>query len=121
MTILGNILTGLKTPDDQGRDWYGWASNQISHAFLGTLAAYAAYPGDSVLVAFICGALKEATDLVRNPVDRAAVLDSITDVAFWCFGAWIAATQGDIVAVIIMAFALLCGVIPRVRSVVRGA
>ena len=116
MTILGNILTGLRTPDDQGRDWYGWASNQMAHAFLGSLAAYAAYPGDAVLVAFICGALKETLDLMRNPIDRAALIDSVVDVAFWCFGAWIASTQGDMVAVILMGFALLCGVIPRVRA-----
>ena len=117
MSIASRILSDLRTPDDQGRDWYGWASNQMAHAFLGTLAAYAAYPGDEVLTALICGALKEFTDLLRNPIDLAAILDSVADISFWCLGAWIAVTQGDPVAVIMMAFALVCGVIPRLRAI----
>lgn len=115
MSMASRILAELRTPDDQGRDWYGWASNQMGHAFLGTLVAYAAYPGDEMLTALICGALKEFIDLARNQIDRAALMDSFADVTFWGLGAWIAATQGDMVAVTLMAFALVCGIIPRLR------
>lgn len=115
MSMVSRIIAELRTPDAQWGDWYLWCCNQGSHAFLGTLVAYAAYPGDEVLTALICGALKEFIDLARNPIDRAALIDSAADVAFWGLGAWIAATQGDMVAVALMAFALICGVVPRLR------
>jgi hypothetical protein len=115
MKIFSLIAKELSIGDAQWGDWYAWGRNQGFHAFLGTLSAYAAYPGDEVLTAFIFAALKETLDLMRNPINRAAIFDSITDISFWCFGAWIAKTQGDVVAVSLMAFALLCGVIPRAR------
>ena len=121
MSMIRRIISELRTPDDQGRDWYGWCSNQMAHAFLGTLVAYAATaPLNGVAMALICGALKETLDLMQRPLallSRASLVDSLADVSFWCFGAWIAVTQGDPVAVIMMAFALVCGVIPRLRAI----
>ena len=37
MTIISTILTTLETPDDQGNDWYAWASNQLSHSMIGAV------------------------------------------------------------------------------------
>jgi len=32
---IDTIVSFLSLQDDQGTDWYGWSSNQLSHAFLG--------------------------------------------------------------------------------------
>ena len=37
MSILKTILSDLSTPDNFSRNWYGYATNQISHAALGFL------------------------------------------------------------------------------------
>ena len=37
MGLLRNILKELRTPSDQGKDWYGWATNQCAHVFLGVV------------------------------------------------------------------------------------
>lgn len=39
MNILKTILSDLSTPDNFSRNWYGYATNQISHTALGFIAA----------------------------------------------------------------------------------
>lgn len=114
--MLKTIIASLATPDAQGNDWYGWAANQMAHALLGVVVALY-FPSAPVVMALILGSLKECLDLLRSP-DKATLVDSAQDAVFWGLGAWLV-TAGDInLAVILLAFALLCGVIPRLR---RGA
>jgi len=115
MSMIRRILSELRTPDDQGRDWYGWATNQLAHAFLGALVAYA-FPAAAIQMTLIVAVAKETVDILRKPISRVALLDSAFDVCFWAIGSAIAITGGDIVCVIIMAFALVCGIIPRMRA-----
>lgn len=35
------IIAELRTPEDFRRDWYGYATNQLSHAMIGLAAAFA--------------------------------------------------------------------------------
>lgn len=119
MTILARIIEELSVPDDQGRDWYGWSSNQLSHAFLGVVVAlfYASAP---LVAAALAALTKEAVDLLRGRTWRTA-RDSAWDVAFWMLGAWVATADDYLTtAVILTSFALICGVIPRARKAMIG-
>lgn len=120
MNLLNGILTELDTPDDQGRDWYGWASNQCAHAFLGAVVGVL-FVSHSVLVAGAIATLKELTDIIRVPSAR-TLRDSVQDIAFWLLGAWVVSAGENLpVAIILTAFALICGVIPRARKAARLA
>lgn len=104
------IIAELGRPDDQGRDWYGWASNQLSHAFIGLVLAI--HFGFVASVATAC--LKELIDLIKKP---ASIMDSVTDVVFWSLGAWMIYASDKVLVTILILFALTCGVIPRVRKI----
>lgn len=114
MNILSTIVIGLAAPDNQGRDWYGWAANQMAHAMLGVIVALY-FPNAPLEMALIIGALKECADLLRVPT-MAAAKDSLSDVSFWVLGAWVACASDLTLAVWFLAFALICGVIPRARK-----
>ena len=113
--MLKTILTSLATPDAQGNDWYGWAANQMAHALLGvTVALY--FPLAPVIMALIIGGLKECFDLMRAPLDGAALLDSAQDASFWMLGAYLVTASDTNLGVIFLVFGLVCGVIPRLRK-----
>ncbi len=114
MNLLGRILKELKTPDDQGNDWYGWTSNQMAHALLGVVVALF-FAGAPIEMAVIIAALKEVGDLAKNPA-RAVVQDSLQDILFWGLGAWLVSAESPILPTLVIAFALICGVVPRVRQ-----
>lgn len=120
MSIFGSILAELKTPDAQGNDWYGWASNQLSHAFFGGVVAVF-MPLVAVPLAMLLALVKEFVDFIKIPT-KDTLNDSLVDIAFWGLGAWLFSTQDyKVVALILLSFALLCGVIPRLRKVKREA
>ena len=110
MSILSRVIGELGKPDDQGDDWYGWASNQMSHAFIGLVLAV--HFGLLASVAVAC--VKEIADIIRKPKNA---VDSAVDVAFWALGAWFAFADDKVLATIFIAFALMCGIIPRVRKI----
>lgn len=117
MKILQSIAKELRTPDDQGKDWYGWASNQLSHALFGVIIALH-LPGGAIEVALIVALLKECFDLMQN-FSRRGAIDSLVDTAFWVIGAWLIVAEDKMLATIILAFALVCGVVPRVRKATK--
>jgi len=114
MTVFGSVIKGLETPDDQGRDWYGWTANQMAHAMLGVIIALY-FPNAPLQMAMIAALLKEGADIMRVPM-AATVKDSLLDATFWLLGAWVACTSHLTLVVWFLAFALICGVIPRVRK-----
>lgn len=115
MSILSRILIELETPDDQGNDWYGWASNQLSHAFFGALVALFA-PLFAVPVAMLIVITKELFDFIRVPT-KDTFEDSMQDIAFWGLGAWMFSDPDyKVIATILLSFALVCGIIPRIRK-----
>jgi hypothetical protein len=108
------ILAELGKPDDQGNDWYGWASNQLAHAFIGVILAI--HFGWIVAISTAC--LKEIFDIFKKPL---SVIDSMTDIAFWSMGAWLVYAEDMVLVTIFIIFGLVCGVIPRLRKLKRGA
>lgn len=85
MKRITRIFKDLMTPDDQSQSWYGWATNQMSHAFLGALIAV--FAGAYWFWAALgVAVLKEGFDLYKV-FSGPAVVDSITDILFWVGGA----------------------------------
>ncbi len=83
------IFKDLMTPDDQAQSWYGWATNQMSHAFLG--AFIAVFAGAYWLITTLGVAVaKEGFDLYRV-FTWPSVVDSLTDILFWIGGAGVVA------------------------------
>lgn len=111
MSLLGKLMDELKRPDDQGNDWYGWATNQMSHTLLGVVTALH-FPNAALQMAAIFALLKETADMFRG----SKLSDSLVDVSFWMFGAMLITLNDKISATILIVFALVCGVIPRLRK-----
>lgn len=85
MKRITKIFKDLMTPDDQSQSWYAWATNQMSHAFLGALIA--TFTGIYWFVVTIAFAVtKEGFDLSKAANSK-ALLDSLNDIFFWVLGA----------------------------------
>lgn len=82
MKRITQVFKDLMTPDDQSGDWYSWATNQLSHAFLGAVVSVMVGAWGLAVVLFIAVA-KEVFDIIKG----AKWLDSIFDIAFWFLGA----------------------------------
>ena len=92
--VIRFILDSLGTPDSQGRDWYAWATNQLSHMFIGVF-----YTGTCLLLGLlwfcavgVCAVLvlvKEGHDLVIAPTWKTA-FDKLQDVTFQMIGSAVA-------------------------------
>lgn len=115
MKRITQVFKDLMTPDDQSQSWYGWATNQLSHAFLGAVVALFAGAYWFVVVIALA-AIKEAFDLFKV-FNRRALLDSLVDISFWLLGAGIVVSE-EYKLWIIGAFLLLIsvGVYPRIRK-----
>lgn len=121
MNLIQNILKELERPDDQGRDWYGWATNQMSHGLLGVACVGVVTAWLSPLIAFgivlALAAIKEGYDLAK----QGRLKDSLQDVSFQGLGGLLAVallaqdTPAIITIVVIFILGLLGGVIPRAR------
>jgi len=82
---ITQIFKDLMTPDDQAQSWYGWVTNQMSHAFLGAIIA--TFTGAYWFIVTIAFAVtKEGFDLYRA-LSGPALLDSLNDILFWVMGA----------------------------------
>ena len=87
MKRITQVFKDLMVPDDQAQSWYGWATNQMSHAFLGVLIAD--FSGGYWLVAtIIVAVIKEILDLSESFRSK-ALSDSLSDILFFVCGAGI--------------------------------
>ena len=110
MKIFPELFKELQRPDDQGRSWYAWATNQLAHAALGFFCAH--WIGIIAVLVFATG--KEAFDLYKggNPID------SLVDLIFWSIGALFTSTPG--VITVLLLILLLAGVIKRFKAARNG-
>lgn len=116
MRVLNTILDSLTTPDNQNRDWYGWATNQMSHALLGVIVAIF-FPSAPLQVILIIAVLIESIDFFRIP-SRVILKDSIIDIIFWLFGGILVIYQHEpLIGTCLIAAGLLIGILPRLRKV----
>lgn len=106
MKIFPNLIKELERPDDQGRDWYGWASNQLSHVALGVMGAVLF----NIMVVLLFAAGKEVFDLYKG----GKPVDSLTDLTFWGIGAFFLTAPGFITVFLLIL--VLAGVVKRYKA-----
>ncbi len=114
MKTITQVFKDIMTPDDQPLSWYGWATNQMAHAFLGSLVAV--FAGAYWLAITVGLAVtKEGFDLYRS-FNRQSIVDSMTDTLFWVTGAGVIGGGEYRLCFAIVFFALLtAGVYCRVK------
>lgn len=88
---IDTIVSFLEAQDDQGNDWYGWASNQLSHAFLGVFfSGLALVLGASWYYAIgllaVLGLYKKGSDWAKQVISWKIVRDTIQDLLFFING-----------------------------------
>jgi hypothetical protein len=88
---IDTIVKFLKAQDDQGNDWYGWASNQLSHAFLGAFfSGLALVLGASwyyaIALLVVLGLAKKLADWSKQILTWKIVRDTIQDLLFFING-----------------------------------
>jgi hypothetical protein len=88
---IDTIVKFLKAQDDQGNDWYGWASNQLSHAFLGVFfSGLALVLGASwcyaIALLVVLGLAKKLADWSKQILTWKIVRDTIQDLLFFISG-----------------------------------
>lgn len=88
---IQTIVRFLELQDDQGTDWYGWASNQLSHAFLGAffsglvlVLGGAWYYAIALLV--VLGVAKKLADWSNQILTWKVVRDTVQDLLFFIVG-----------------------------------
>lgn len=126
LDIAKRIAVELLRPDAQSGDWLAWSSNQLSHAFIGSILTSTAILFDhgvwvSVVAAVLFYALiKEFPDFLRDP-RWATARDSTQDSLFVLGGALLMASV-SLSQLWIFTFALLavivglgCGVWQRMK------
>lgn len=88
---IQTIVSFLELQDDQGNDWYGWASNQLSHAFLGAffsglvLVLGGAWYYAIALLA-VLGVSKKLADWSKQIITWKVVRDTVQDLLFFIVG-----------------------------------
>jgi hypothetical protein len=88
---IDTIVKFLKVQDDQGNDWYGWASNQLSHAFLGVFFSGLALVLDAswhyaIALLVVLGLGKKLADWSKQILTWKIVRDTIQDLLFFING-----------------------------------
>ena len=106
MKRITQVFKDLMTPDAQDSSWYGWVTNQLSHAFLGAVVAL--FAGAYWFVAVLTLAItKEGFDLYKG-FSSHALLDSLNDILFWVMGAGAVASDSYKYWFIFGLFVLIC-------------
>ena len=88
---IQTVVSFLSLQDDQGYNWYGWASNQLSHAFLGAffsglvlVLGGAWYYAIALLV--VLGVTKKLADWSKQILTWKVVRDTVQDLLFFING-----------------------------------
>jgi hypothetical protein len=114
-TLWTTVIGALEQPDDQGRDWYTWSTNQLAHMALGFVGAhwFGKLFGDhwfGIAAVLILAAAKEVRDLYHRGKWR----DNMEDLSFWSIGAFFASAPGFVTVFLVIL--LLAGVYKRFKA-----
>lgn len=82
------VLKDLKKPDNQGRNWYLWTCNQLSHTLIGLLifSSLEFISNDvefSIFLSMLFMLIKELFDCPRS---NKMLIDGVFDIIFFTFG-----------------------------------
>ncbi len=88
MKTITKIFKELKIPDDQGKNWYAWSANQLSHSLIGAvLSGMILIILDDMFWAIFAAVgfaiIKEILDFARKPK---IWKDSLDDISFQIAG-----------------------------------
>jgi uncharacterized membrane protein HdeD (DUF308 family) len=125
MRIITLILQELNKPDDQKRDWYGWATNQTGHFTIGVIITAIALQllpiHFAILPALVFAGIKEIIDMLRNSSFKDSLIDWIFQGVGAIFSIVFFIKNMDLLNLTIGSFLvfLVFGVIPRVRRAFR--
>lgn len=125
MRLISIILSSLKTPDDQKKDWYGWVTNQMGHFTLGviiTAVAVQLLPVHfAILPALVFAGIKESIDIFRYSSFKDSLIDWLFQGLGGIFSVVFFIKNFDILNLTIGSFLvfLAFGIIPRVRRAFR--
>ena len=112
MSVISQIVAELSRADSQPRDWYGWATNQMGHAFSFMALAMLFAPW----IAALLTVAKETADGVKTD-NRQGWRDCATDLFFSLSGvALVAVPAWQIPVLIAVAVALAAGIVKRLRA-----
>lgn len=128
MKIITRIIKELSRPDDQGQDWYAWAANQTAHVALGVIiAGLVAVAWGDIVWAFIgATAFAVGKEIIDDLYHEADIGDSLQDIIFQLFGAWLAigiyTDNHELVyaSVTFIIVALIGGIWPRAKRAWRN-
>lgn len=127
MRFISIILNSLKTPDDQKRDWYGWATNQTGHFTIGVVITAIAVQMVSthfaILPALVFAGLKESLDMFRGSNFRDSLVDWVFQGVGGLFSIVFFIQNFDLLNLTVGSFLvfLVFGVIPRIRRAFRNS
>ena len=112
MSVLSKIVAELSRADSQPRDWYGWTTNQMGHAFSFMALAMLFAPWIAAALALA----KETADGVKTD-NRQGWRDCATDLFFALSGvALVAFPAWQIPVLIAVAAVLIVGIVKRLRA-----
>jgi hypothetical protein len=112
MSVLSKIVAELLRADSQPRDWYGWTTNQMGHAFSFMALAMLFAPWIAAALALA----KETADGVKTD-NRQGWRDCATDLFFALSGvALVAFPAWQIPVLVAVAAALAAGIVKRLRG-----
>jgi hypothetical protein len=112
MSVLSQIVAELSRADSQPRDWYGWTTNQMGHAFSFMALAMLFAPWASAALAVA----KEIADGIKTD-NRQGWRDCATDLFFALSGvALVAVPAAQIPMLVAVAVVLIVGIVKRVRA-----
>jgi hypothetical protein len=112
MSVFSQIVAELSRADSQPRDWYGWTTNQMGHAFSFMALAILFEPW----IAALLTVAKETADGFKTD-NRQGWRDCATDLLFSLSGvALVAFPAWQIPVLIAVAAVLAAGIVKRVRA-----
>jgi hypothetical protein len=112
MSVFSQIVAELSRADSQPRDWYGWTTNQMGHAFSFMALAILFEPW----IAALLTVAKETADGFKTD-NRQGWRDCATDLFFSLSGvALVAFPAWQIPVLIAVAVVLAAGIVKRVRA-----
>lgn len=122
---IHQVFVELMTPDAQKNDWFGWASGQMAHAFMGVIVTNALIFFLPSVWAFcitflLYGLIKEVPDFFRKP-SWASARDSLHDALFIASGSLLALAIASnhgwmfIANIIVISWGLIWGIYVRIK------
>lgn len=121
MSWFDQVIMELARPDDQGLDWYGWVTNQLSHCFVGlflTAVSFLYLQWPPLLLILLVATGKEGYDLYNGGDLKDSINDWLFMIigGFLCNGLYTKETETIALALGASLAGIIMGIIPRIKN-----